>query len=143
VLAAIDAGAGGYLLKDGGVDAIREHPACLRNGGSPQSPRIARTLVRRVRRALPEVGSDSQDEVLAGLVSQRELDVPVGIGKGFSDAEVAARLGTSMNTVRTHVRRIHQKRSADSAWLRSRSARGRLCTAPGAGAATGRTTARS
>jgi DNA-binding NarL/FixJ family response regulator len=33
VLSAIDAGAGGYLLKDGSLESVRDHLACLRSGG--------------------------------------------------------------------------------------------------------------
>lgn len=112
VLAAIDAGAGGYLLKDGSLDSIRDHLQCLRSGGSPLSPRIARTLIRRTRTS-PEPGPTP---VASGpeLLSEREREVLTGIGKGFSYAEVADALKITTNTVRTHVRRIYEKLSVNS-----------------------------
>ena len=114
VLAALDAGASGYLLKDGNLDAMSEHLACLRSGGSPLSPRIARTLVRRLH-GRARNGAGAADATPAGPLSQRELDVLTGIGKGFSYAEVAAVLGVTANTVRTHVRRIYGKLAVHSA----------------------------
>lgn len=117
VLAAIDAGASGYLLKDGSLDSIREHLACLKSGGSPLSPRIARTLIRRTRG--PAAASASPQSAAPGgeappLLSDRELDVLTGIGKGFSYAEVAETLKITTNTVRTHVRRIYEKLAVNS-----------------------------
>lgn len=113
VLAAIDAGASGYLLKDGSLDSIREHLACLRSGGSPLSPRIARTLVRRTRGRVEAAGTTPAAPADA-LLSQRELEVLTGIGKGFSYAEVAEALGMSTNTVRTHVRNLYRKLAVNS-----------------------------
>lgn len=110
VLSAIDAGAGGYLLKDGSLDSIREHLSCLRSGGSPLSPRIARTLIRRTRKSPAATPVNVHD----GLLSEREHDVLVGISKGFSYAEVATALGITTNTVRTHVRKIYEKLSVNS-----------------------------
>jgi DNA-binding NarL/FixJ family response regulator len=112
VLAAIDAGAGGYLLKDGSLDSIRDHLQCLRSGGSPLSPRIARTLIRRTRTD-PEPGPTP---VASGpeLLSEREREVLTGIGKGFSYAEVADAIKITTNTVRIHVRRIYEKLSVNS-----------------------------
>ena len=46
VLAAIDAGAGGYLLKDGSLESIREHLACLKSGGLA-AVAAHRPLIRR------------------------------------------------------------------------------------------------
>jgi DNA-binding NarL/FixJ family response regulator len=110
VLAAIDAGASGYLLKDGSLDSIREHLASLKNGGSPLSPRIARTLIRRTRQ--PQTLTVPAEP--GGLLTDREHDVLTGIGKGFSYAEVATALKVSANTVRTHVRHIYEKLSVNS-----------------------------
>ena len=112
VLAAIDAGAGGYLLKDGSLDSIRDHLQCLRSGGSPLSPRIARTLIRRTRTD-PEPGPTP---VASGpeLLSEREREVLTDIGKGFSYAEVADAIKITTNTVRIHVRRIYEKLSVNS-----------------------------
>lgn len=110
VLAAIDAGAGGYLIKDGNLNAIRDHLHCLRSGGAPLSPRIARTLIRRTRE------SSAPAAPVAGptLLSERECDVLTGIGKGFSYAEVADALHITTNTVRTHVRKIYEKLAVNS-----------------------------
>ena len=110
VLAAIDAGAGGYVLKDGSLNTIGEHLHCLRSGGSPLSPKIARTLIRRTRAATSQNPNASESSVL----SDRELDVLTGIGKGFSYAEVAEMLKISTNTIRTHVRKIYEKLSVNS-----------------------------
>ncbi len=118
VLSAIDAGAGGYLLKDGSLESIREHLNCLRSGGSPLSPRIARTLIRRSqeRAAAPPVTGVAPPvtPVGSGLLSEREIDVLAGVGKGFSYAEVADALKITTNTVRTHVRKIYDKLSVNS-----------------------------
>lgn len=113
VLAAIDAGAGGYLLKDGSMDSIRDHLRCLRDGGSPLSPRIARTLIRRTRGART-IDTTAAAEIGPELLSDREHDVLTGIGKGFSYAEVADTLKITTNTVRTHIRRIYEKLSVNS-----------------------------
>jgi DNA-binding NarL/FixJ family response regulator len=136
VVAALDAGAGGYLLKDGSVENIRDHLACLRSGGSPLSPRIARTLINRHRAvqqaaltpAVPGAGTNpprapvpapNEDapgtgKAPATLLSERELEVLTGVAKGFSYAEVAQMLGMSTNTVRTHIRRLYEKLSVNS-----------------------------
>jgi DNA-binding NarL/FixJ family response regulator len=116
VLAAVDAGASGYLLKDGSLESMHEHLACLKNGGSPLSPRIARTLIRRTRAAQAPVAVPAAAAAVAGAgpLSERELEVLTGVGKGFSYAEVADALKVTTNTVRTHVRRIYEKLSVNS-----------------------------
>jgi DNA-binding NarL/FixJ family response regulator len=124
VVAAVEAGATGYLLKDGSLEHLGEHLAHLRLGGSPLSPRIARLLIRRQAglAATPacgwrnEVASRPTRAPAAGCapLSVRELDVLTGIAKGFSYGEVAQALGISPNTVRTHVRRIYEKLAVNS-----------------------------
>jgi DNA-binding NarL/FixJ family response regulator len=93
VLSAIDAGAGGYLLKDGSIENIRSHLACLREGGSPLSPSIARTLINRHRKAVGQAGkaqalpSDASIPAQPPLVAQSNAH---GKGPGRAPACEAA-----------------------------------------------------
>jgi DNA-binding NarL/FixJ family response regulator len=106
-VAAIRAGALGYLLKsDSGVEialALRE----VLNGGSPISPSIARYLLGAVRGNRPEQSPDVG-------ITERELEVLRAIVKGFSYDEIARLLDISSTTVATHVRRIYRKLSVHS-----------------------------
>jgi DNA-binding NarL/FixJ family response regulator len=111
VLDAIEAGASGYLLKDAEsidlIDAITD----LMDGRSPISSRIARVLVRRLG-----VGArDSQpSEPDRSLLTAREMDILWGIAKGFTNAEIAERLGISRQTVPVHIRNIYRKLEASN-----------------------------
>ncbi len=111
VLAAIEAGATGYILKDSipeeFVGLIKE----LRAGGSPISPVIARQLLKRFKSA-PEAQTPKPVES-AGL-SARESEVLSLIAKGFSFGEIARVLGVSPHTVTTHVKKIYQKLAVHS-----------------------------
>lgn len=105
VVASIEAGATGYILKD----SIPEHVVALikdlRAGGSPISPLIARQLLKRFKP--PSEGPPDTDES-AGL-STREAEVLALVAKGFSFAEVARLLTLSPHTVTTHVKSIYRK----------------------------------
>jgi DNA-binding NarL/FixJ family response regulator len=121
VLAALDAGANGYLLKDGHPLTLGTHLHHLREGGSPLSPRIACTLVRRfqglgaptIDRLAHDAGSQVHRPHVSPL-SAREDEVLAGLSKGFSYAEVAQMLGITPNTVRTHVRKLYDKLAVHS-----------------------------
>jgi DNA-binding NarL/FixJ family response regulator len=104
IIAAIEAGAAGYILKDSEPAALTAEIRSLHAGGSPISPLIARRLLSRFNEAAAVKAPDA----LAGL-SEREESVLSLITKGFSQNEVAARLGVSAHTVRTFVRRIYTK----------------------------------
>jgi DNA-binding NarL/FixJ family response regulator len=121
VVAALEAGASGYLIKDSSLDNIREHLAYLRQGGSPLTPRIARLLIRQHRSTRLPVGESGPVPLDAagpagrlGELSAREHEVLTGIAKGFSYAEVSGALGITTNTVRTHIKNIYQKLSVNS-----------------------------
>lgn len=115
VVAAIEAGASGYLLKDSSLSQLGDQLQHLRDGGSPLSPQIARTLIRRQRPRLANAnaalgtGAAGRD-----ALTEREFEVLTFIAKGFSYQEGAAMLGVSTNTVRTHVKRIYQKLAVNS-----------------------------
>ncbi|MBI5925097.1 MAG: response regulator transcription factor [Aquabacterium sp.] len=114
VLSAIEAGASGYLLKDLSTDSLGEQLQHLKEGGSPLSPQIARTLVKRQRQMAPapEAGHTAHTDGMA--LTSREQELLALIAKGFSYQESADLLSVSANTVRTYIKRIYQKLSVNS-----------------------------
>ncbi len=106
VIRAIEAGASGYLLKDGSAEEVLESLEQLVAGGSPMNPSIARYVLRRLQPPSPTVSSKP--------LSARENDVLQLLAKGFRYAEIAALLGIAQNTVTTHVRRIYRKLEVSS-----------------------------
>ncbi len=114
VVKAIEAGASGYLLKDGTHDEIGASLLEMLEGGSPISSRIARHLLRRFRpEPAPEAAhGDGQEPSLASpspSLTARETEVLQLIAKGFSFSEIGDLLGISTHTVTTHVRKIYGK----------------------------------
>ncbi len=107
VVEAIEAGALGYLLKDGDADYIATSILEMLDGGSPISPPIARYLLRRLQGGAPPAGAAAASD--APRLSPRELEVLNLIAKGFSYAEIAGLLGLTAPTVATHTRGIYRK----------------------------------
>lgn len=107
VVAALEAGATGYVLKDGADADIATAIRDLVHGGSPISPAIARHLLRRFRAPLaaaPAAGADAVPEL-----TDREHQVLDLLVKGFTFAEIGELLGISAHTVTTHVKHIYGK----------------------------------
>lgn len=111
VLRALGSGASGFLLKDTPpaqiVDAIRKVAA-----GEPMlSPSVTEQLIRQVTaRGVDRRGERAKVQVAA--LSERELEVAVAVGKGLSNAEIAAALFMSVATVKAHISRIFAKLDA-------------------------------
>lgn len=112
VLAAIEAGATGYLLKDDADGIVAEQIRSLRAGGSPISPVIARRLLARLAtgetRGARAGSSVRLDEPVARLSPQEVLVLQMS-AKGYTYAEIARILGVSGLTVSTHVKRSYRK----------------------------------
>jgi len=111
VLASIEAGATGYLLKDSLPAELTDSIKQLRAGGSPISPRIARRLLKRLRGPRDSMPAPLPDG--PGL-SARESETLCLIAKGFSFAEIAELLQISPHTVTTYVKKIYQKLAVHS-----------------------------
>ena len=108
VLACIEAGAAGYVLKEAGhIDIVRAL-LDLRAGGSPISPVLARMVKFRPQE------TDAFEENGAQLLTPRENAILELIAKGGSYAKVAEALGLSVGTVQTHVKNIYGKLSVHS-----------------------------
>lgn len=107
MLSAFEAGASGYLLKDGTEADLATHILSLHAGGSPMSPTIARQLLVRWqgRPAAQPMTAVAENEAL----SPRETEVLGLIARGFTYTEAAQRMGILLSTVQSHVRNIYSK----------------------------------
>ncbi|MDH3687115.1 MAG: response regulator transcription factor [Myxococcales bacterium] len=112
VISAIEAGASGYLLKDGSHDEIGGAVLELVAGGSPISPSIARHVLQRLHREDADAREESEND--APTLTSREHEVLTLIAKGFSFPEIAELLEISAHTVTTHVRHIYEKLEVNS-----------------------------
>jgi DNA-binding NarL/FixJ family response regulator len=108
VVEALAAGADGFLLKDTPppevVDAIRK----VAQGDPMLSPAVTRSLIRRVATSSrsPEAAARIAD------LTEREREVALAVGRGLSNAEIAAELYLSVPTVKAHVSRLLDKLGA-------------------------------
>jgi DNA-binding NarL/FixJ family response regulator len=107
ILAALRAGANGYLLKEE-LDvrlalALRD----LMAGGAPLSPRVANVVLQRLRQ-----GARSPSVVPA--LTRREIGVLELLATGGSYQEIGQNLGVELNTVRSHVRSLYEKLGAEN-----------------------------
>ena len=107
VVAAIEAGATGYLLKDEPVERVGEAILSLVQGGSPMSPGIARHILNRLNPA----GATGPQPV---SLTDRELAVLSGLARGYTYGEIATQLGLSAHTVGTHIKNIYRKLEVSS-----------------------------
>lgn len=111
VLASIEAGATGYILKDSVPEEFVDLIKQLRAGGSPISPVIARQLLKRFKSSAPAPKVKPMED---GVLSPREAEILSLIAKGFSFAEIARLLTVSQHTVTTHLKKIYQKLAVHS-----------------------------
>jgi len=110
VIAALKAGAAGYILKDGTTELIGNAILQLIDGGSPISPPIARHLLKQLQ---PEQSPDSASNE-PSLLSAREVDVLTAVAKGYTYNEIAEMLNISFHTVSSHVKHIYRKLEVNS-----------------------------
>jgi len=110
VLAALDAGAAGYVLKE---HVVRELPAAANSvfaGENWLSPRAASHVIRARRTASRTEPSDAVPVLLTNM-ERRVLDE---LARGLSYAQIGLSLGISINTVRSRIRTLFDKLGAGS-----------------------------
>ncbi|MDR7183213.1 MULTISPECIES: response regulator transcription factor [Microbacterium] len=98
ILAAIEAGATGYLLKAAPQAEIVAGIRSVAAGQSALSPQVAVRLVERMRRPEPET-----------VLTARELDVLRLVATGHSNKQIAVVLGIGESTVKTHLLKVFEK----------------------------------
>lgn len=106
VVAAIRAGASGYVLKDDLPEDFSHFIRDLMAGDATLSPAVARHVVRLLQ-------ADAQETVQAApprpALTTRELQVLELIAKGLSNTVIGTRLGISTHTVGDYVKSIYRK----------------------------------
>ena len=103
VLAAIRAGARGYVLKDDSEVAIARAIDHVIQGNYPISPALARHLFRLVG-APADAPADEQVRL-----SAKETETLQHIARGLSYAEAAQAMGVALSTVQSHIRNLYRK----------------------------------
>jgi DNA-binding NarL/FixJ family response regulator len=108
IFQAICNGANGYLLKKSPpakvIEAIKE----VHEGGAPITPAVARKILA----LFPKTPARSND---IDKLASREQQILQLLMQGFSYKMIAAELTISIETVRTHIKRIYEKLHVHSA----------------------------
>ena len=98
IVAALDAGAVGYLLKDADPEEVLSGVRAVSRGESPLDPKVARRLL--TARATP--GGPAQ-------LTPREVEVLSLVRSGLANKQIARRLGISERTVKAHLTSVFQR----------------------------------
>jgi len=102
VLDAICAGASGYLLKKNISDHLPEAISQVLQGEAPMSRGIARMIIQSMQESVKPVANNYN-------LTQREKEILTHLSKGNSYKMIAADLFISIDTVRTHIKKIYEK----------------------------------
>ncbi|MCF6471041.1 response regulator transcription factor [Nonomuraea sp. MG754425] len=105
VVAALRAGAAGFLPKDVSPEELIEGVRVVHRGESAVAPRL---LTRLIGTFVRGPASRSAPAALSGL-TEREREILVLIARGRSNAEIAAGLAVSPSTVKNHVTSLFAK----------------------------------
>nr|WP_196791847.1 response regulator transcription factor [Motilibacter deserti] len=95
VVGALDAGAVGYLLKDGDPQDVVRGIRAVARGESPLDPKAARALLT-TRAARPTVE-----------MTEREREVLALLAAGLANKQIGRRLGITEATVKAHLTRVY------------------------------------
>jgi DNA-binding NarL/FixJ family response regulator len=112
LLAAIRAGAAGYLLKSEPPDRIVSFLRGVVRGEAALSGEVARSLLDQVRDGGYRNGGVPDD--IAGALSAREVEVLLLLDEHLGTDDIAKRLFISEHTVRSHVKSLLHKLNVSS-----------------------------
>jgi DNA-binding NarL/FixJ family response regulator len=105
--AALRAGASGFLLKDARPEELLAGIRAVAAGDAVVAPAVTRRLLDAFAHHLP-AATPAGDSRLAAL-TDREHEILVAVGRGWSNTEIAERLVLAESTVKTHVGRVMAK----------------------------------
>lgn len=99
---AICAGASGYLLKKNISDRLLTAIDEVQQGEAPMSPGIARTIIQRIQQSSRYINNAYQ-------LTPREKEILSLLAQGNSYKMIGAQLSISIDTIRTHSKKIYEK----------------------------------
>ena len=109
--AALRAGASGFLLKDAHPEEVMAGIRAVEAGDAVIAPALTRRLLDAYAQHLPR-GSATRaaaDDHRIRALTEREHEILVAIGRGWTNREIAEHLVLSESTVKTHVGRVLAK----------------------------------
>jgi DNA-binding NarL/FixJ family response regulator len=104
VLAALQAGASGYLLKDAPRDRIVEAVERVAQGEAQLAPQVTQRLIDRIRTTRV-----AHNATPLPPLTPRELDVLKAVAHGRTNAEIAGQLHLSVTTVKSYASSMFNK----------------------------------
>ena len=117
IVAALSAGADGYLLKEQLAATIVRQLRQIAEGIPALSPAIARRIMEHFRLTGPSAEPDR-------ALTAREMDVLALIGRGMRNVDAAMALGLSEHTVASYIKEIYSKLGissrAEASWHATR-----------------------
>lgn len=103
---ALRQGASGYLVKSASLPTLKAALLEVMHGGAPLSRAVARKVLAYF--------SPAPLAPTADVLTAREREVAQGLGQGLSEKQLAARLGVTVHTVHTYVKRLYRKLQVNS-----------------------------
>ncbi|MCR9015545.1 response regulator [Aquiflexum gelatinilyticum] len=100
IFEALQSGANGYLLKRNASDRLVQSIEEVLSGGAPMSPSIARLIISEMQLRKPQENYQ---------LSIREKEILKSLATGNSFKLIASDLQISLETVRTHIKKIYEK----------------------------------
>ncbi|MEU4569833.1 response regulator transcription factor [Micromonospora sp. NPDC023956] len=109
LFAALQAGASGFLLKNGTPEELIDAVRVVARGDALLAPEITRRVIATFARPGGTAGSGRTDGARLAELTPREHEVLVLLAGGATNAEIAAALFLGEATVKTHVSRVLAK----------------------------------
>lgn len=100
IFKALCAGACSYISKKTSLKVIMDALFTVYRGGSYMSPAIARKIAEHFK--------PIEKEKITGALTGRQMDIVVGLSEGLSYKMIAEKHNITMNTVRSHIKKVYK-----------------------------------